>query len=230
MGAPELLQHLRGAGLALTVTDGGALHVAPRHALTDDLREAIRAWKPELVALLTPWTDESTVQDDLKPAPTCRSCDHLSRVGTCKMPVAAGLVDRHEICWPDPRNAVSCPAYSERRSAIAERPYRFTLNADSLVEVGALTPVEAERLRSRVADLLCRGFADQDAEDLAERLTIRDRSRDDRRMCLECASLVGDVETSLMCANAHLADVAVDLPVQLVTNFQRCAGFVTMPK
>ena len=52
MGAPDLLQHLRGAGLVLTLTQDGGLHVAPRAALTDDLRAAIRASKPDLLALL----------------------------------------------------------------------------------------------------------------------------------------------------------------------------------
>ena len=42
MGAPELLHHLRAAGLVLTLTPAGGLHVAPRSALTDDRRATIR--------------------------------------------------------------------------------------------------------------------------------------------------------------------------------------------
>ena len=52
MGAPELLHHLRGAGLVLTVTPAGGLHVAPREALTDDLRAVIRAERDSLVRAL----------------------------------------------------------------------------------------------------------------------------------------------------------------------------------
>ena len=52
MGAPELLHHLRGAGLVLTLTPAGGLHVAPRTALTDDHRAAIRTERDALVLAL----------------------------------------------------------------------------------------------------------------------------------------------------------------------------------
>ena len=52
MGAPDLLLNLRGAGLALTVTPAGGLHVAPRSALTNDHRAAIRAERDALVLAL----------------------------------------------------------------------------------------------------------------------------------------------------------------------------------
>ena len=52
MGAPELLHHLRGAGLVLTLTPAGGLHVAPRSALNDDHRAVIRAERDALVLAL----------------------------------------------------------------------------------------------------------------------------------------------------------------------------------
>ena len=52
MGAPELLHHLRGAGLVLTLTPAGGLRVAPRTALTDDHRAAIRTERDALVLAL----------------------------------------------------------------------------------------------------------------------------------------------------------------------------------
>ena len=51
MGAPDLLEQLRAVGVRLWV-EGGALVAEPRRALTDDLRAAIRAHKPELLAAL----------------------------------------------------------------------------------------------------------------------------------------------------------------------------------
>lgn len=51
MGAPDLLQHLRDCGLQLEV-DGDMLTVKPRNRLTDELRQAIREFKPALLALL----------------------------------------------------------------------------------------------------------------------------------------------------------------------------------
>ena len=52
MGAPELLHHLRGAGLVLTLRPAGGLRVAPRTALTDDHRAAIRTERDALVLAL----------------------------------------------------------------------------------------------------------------------------------------------------------------------------------
>lgn len=51
MGAQDLLQHLRGAGLSLAV-DGDRLTVTPRERLTDDMRESIRANKAALLQAL----------------------------------------------------------------------------------------------------------------------------------------------------------------------------------
>lgn len=51
MGAPDLLQHLRGAGFRLDVA-GDKLMVAPAAALTDAYRQAIREHRTELLALL----------------------------------------------------------------------------------------------------------------------------------------------------------------------------------
>jgi hypothetical protein len=52
MRAPDLLQHLRRSGLRLTLTPLGGLHVAPRDALTDEHRAAIRAERGDLVRAL----------------------------------------------------------------------------------------------------------------------------------------------------------------------------------
>ena len=43
-----------------------------------------------------------------------------------------------------------------------------------------------------------------DAEHLAERLTLRDRQHDDRRLCLECAALA-DNRRCLVAARGRLA-------------------------
>ena len=59
MGAPDLLQHLDAAGLTLA-SDGERLTVTPRGRLTDEMRQAIRESKRELMALLA----------DTKPAPS----------------------------------------------------------------------------------------------------------------------------------------------------------------
>ena len=52
MGAADLLNRLRGDGLVLTLTADGRLHAAPRDALTDEHRAAIRAARDALVRTL----------------------------------------------------------------------------------------------------------------------------------------------------------------------------------
>jgi hypothetical protein len=80
-------------------------------------------------------------------------------------------------------------------------------------EIAAFT-VRAERIA-----LLGRA----DADDLAERLTLRDREGDDRRLCLECTWL-GDTGRCLAAATGRIpgADLRLE-PVQ--TNLQRCEAF-----
>ena len=53
MGAADLLEHLRAAGLTIKA-DGDRLTVTPRDRLTDDLRRAIREQKAALIAELGP--------------------------------------------------------------------------------------------------------------------------------------------------------------------------------
>ncbi len=52
MGAPDLLNVLRGMGLHLSA-QGSELHVGPRAAITEDARRLIREHKPELLEALT---------------------------------------------------------------------------------------------------------------------------------------------------------------------------------
>ena len=66
-----------------------------------------------------------------------------------------------------------------------------------------------------------------DAEHLAERLTLRDREQDDRRLCLECAALADNRRCELA-AKGRLAGADRRLePVPTV--LQRCPGFMLAP-
>jgi len=67
------------------------------------------------------------------------------------------------------------------------------------------------------------GYAEPQAEALAERLTLRDREGDDRRMCTECAHL-GNGGRCLVASAGRLAGADRRLePVQ--TSLQRCEAF-----
>jgi hypothetical protein len=153
MGAPDLLQHLRGAGFKVSAADGGGIRIAPAGALTDAHRQAIRDHRAELLALLaTPTTTD--------PAP-----EFLALVA-----------------WTDADIA------------------RFTARRDRLIRWG---------------------YSTTDAEALAERLTRRDRSGDDRRLCLECSN-----HRPGRCANHRAARLhSPELGRDLAELLQRCPGF-----
>lgn len=156
---------------------------------------------------------------------TCTDCLHLLRRGTCGVPVAAGLLtdeDRFGIVWPPEGHGAACPAYTGKApGAAANRPHRLmNEEADSChapcwddAEIAAFT-VRAERF-----GMLGRA----DADDLAEKLTLRDRYGDDRRLCLECTWL-GDTGRCLAAATGRLpgADRRLE-PVQTI--LQRCRAF-----
>lgn len=81
MGAPELLHHLRGAGLVLTLTPAGALHVAPRSALTDDHRTVIRAERDALVLALKAEATPPTLRCSGNPLMTPEQADECHAGG-----------------------------------------------------------------------------------------------------------------------------------------------------
>lgn len=65
------------------------------------------------------------------------------------------------------------------------------LSRNLLVEchAGGWTDAETSAFRKRESLVLARGYAPEDAEAVAEALTMRDRRGDDRRICLECTHL-----------------------------------------
>ena len=87
----------------------------------------------------------------------------------------------------------------------------------------AMNGQELDTLMAR-QDLFCqRGASAQDAERLADSLVIRDRSDDDRHICLECRHLRG--AGSYRCGNARAAGLHADLARDLVLTLQRCHGY-----
>lgn len=130
MGARELLGELAGAGLTIRA-DGDQLVIKPVSKLTDDMRAALRAAKPELMVLLT--------------------------------------------------------------SAAPVRRFRLSKADADRCHEGGWNDAEIATFTARHVRLLAHGLTDGDANDLAERLTLRDRDRDDdeRRLCVECAHYRG---------------------------------------
>ena len=75
-----------------------------------------------------------------------------------------------------------------------------------------------------------KGLIELDAETLADKLVLRDRDQDDRRVCLECKHFAGHGAGSWRCGNWQAAGVALNsrdakLSADLVRQLQRCDGF-----
>lgn len=120
----------------------------------------------------------------------CADCLHLLRHGTCGEPVDAGLVSSFGIVWPPERHAAGCAGFVSKPPAPkADRRYRLTHAEADRCHAPGWDDAEIDRFQTRHARFIRLGIADQDADDLAERLTLRDRGCDDRRMCLECREL-----------------------------------------
>ena len=158
---------------------------------------------------------------------TCTDCMHLLRRGTCGEPVAAGLLaGGFSIVWPPDGHATGCGAFIPKPvPAPAERPYRLSAADADRCHAGAWDEGETGRFVARVSLFLRRGVGAEDADDLAERLVLRDRDGDDQRACVECRNLAGHVSTGLRCLAARAAGVGSGLPTVLVMQQQRCPGF-----
>lgn len=93
----------------------------------------------------------------------------------------------------------------EERAAIREhdgRQSRVDAERGASVDLLRLSQAQADEchaggwgdaeilsFRKRQSLMLARGYAPEDAESMAEALTLRDRQGDDRRICLECTHL-----------------------------------------
>ena len=158
MGARQLLDQAARSGLTL-VADGPNLVVRPKERLTDDLRAALVAAKPELMAML-----KNSGQGGQG-----GQGNQASHVGT-----VAG--------WDDADIA------------------RFIARRDRLMRWG---------------------WSEAKAEQVAERLTLRDHEGDDRTSCVECRHHRPGRCSNHPTADLHTGEVGCDLAAML----QRCPGF-----
>lgn len=126
-----------------------------------------------------------------------------------------GHIQKFDGAVADPQTpaANAPPAESDRWTW----PHGSAMNGQELDSLMA----RQDLFRQRVASA-------QDAERLADGLVNRDRSGDDRRLCLECRHLRG--AGPWRCGNWQAAEVARDgLARDLVLMLQRCGGFKTTP-
>lgn len=89
----------------------------------------------------------------------------------------------------------------------------------------AWNTMEMAKFTARLELFTRRGMPEADAELLADKLVLRDRGDDDRRLCLECNHIKhsGDLWACHQWRRAGLS--AAGLPAELVRLLQRCNGF-----
>jgi len=90
----------------------------------------------------------------------------------------------------------------------------------------AMTGAEIDNFKARLSKFGDKGLTAPDGEALADKLVLRDREADDRRVCPECRNLSGYSPGSWRCSNWKPASVGTSgLPLDLVLMLQRCNGF-----
>ena len=221
MGARDLLDRLAGIGVTVTL-DGDRLVARPASGLDADMLAALRACKPELLALLA---EPMPADYHAGVAQRCADCQHLTRASACTAPVAAGLLTAEEgygLAWPLAGHGATCPAYSDKAPNNAqEQPYRLTPAQGDAAHAEAWDDGAIARFEARVQRLARLGFAADDADDLAERLHLRDVEGDHRALCVECQHYrpgrCGNYSAAMLCVPELARDLA--------TTMQHCAGF-----
>ena len=124
--------------------------------------------------------------------------------------------------------AVPSPAILEKHdspNAVAEDPDRWSWPPSS-----AMNGAEIDTFAARLHQFTDKGLARTHGEALADKLVLRDREQDDRRVCLECKHFGGHGAASWRCGNWQAAGIALrlrdaQLPADLVVQLQRCDGF-----
>ena len=122
--------------------------------------------------------------------------------------------------------AAICDALDPSGWTLAQvRTDRLAAAEGDRCHAGGWDDAEIARFQARVRRFHAFGIRVDDAQDLAEHLVLRDRVDDDRHQCPECAHLDGHKATGWRCRNHRRAQVARELPHDLVLLPQRCPGF-----
>lgn len=102
-----------------------------------------------------------------------------------------------------------------------ERPYKLTREQLHAAHAEPWSEAVIARYQARTAAIQRHGYGEQDAEDLAERLHLRDVDGDRMVMCVECSRYRPG-----RCGNHRAAGLMVSELARAVTvMFQDCPGF-----
>jgi hypothetical protein len=218
MGARDILGELHDAGLSIALAPDRGLKVTPASSLTPELRDVIRASKD----LLIDWLAAATEADPDRPdgQGSGKVSSKVSTETEVSGEVSAQPLDRE--AWPE-RAAIA-----EYDGGLSRQDAEAMADACCWPYSSAMTGAEIDTFTARLARFTDKGLSLIDAEALADKLVIRDREGDDRRVCLECAHL----RYGGRCGNWQVAGVAMrsrdaQLPPDLILQLQRCDGFAT---
>jgi hypothetical protein len=119
------------------------------------------------------------------------SCHHHLPRGIRARPLEAGLIQAAEdygLDWPPKGYGADSPTLEVHLAAPAaeERPYRLSAVEANAAHAQPWTEAQVRLYSSRAARCRSLGFTAADADDVAERLHLRDATGDDRRACVEC--------------------------------------------
>jgi hypothetical protein len=232
MTAPAINEVLRSAGLSLSLSPESALLVMPASRLTPELRELIRANKDELVA----WQTQAELASWNAPATVAESGSSLATSDPRSIAPA-------EPNAPAPQENLSKPAIpvaandpAQVAGLVTEPP-----NPDRLCwpHSSAMTGREIATFEARLHLFGSRGLDLKQAEAMADRLVLRDRELDDRRLCMECQHLQaqsayhGRSWPELRCGNWKASGLSISvrqagMSRDFAHQLQRCSGFKTV--
>lgn len=119
------------------------------------------------------------------------------------------------------------PAPARPPAGVDTRPYRLAQAEADAAHAQPWDDAAIGLFVARVSLFLRRGISASDADDLAERLHLRDVQKDVRRLCLECAHLSGRAGPggAWRCGSHRTAEVGHDALGELATWLQRCPAF-----
>lgn len=107
------------------------------------------------------------------------------------------------------------------------RPYSLTPAESDAAHAEPWDDAACGRFAASVSLFMRRGINATDADDLAERLHLRDVQGDARHLCMECGRLSGRATAGWRCGKPHAAGLGRDLPADMVLMLQHCAGFAS---
>jgi len=130
---------------------------------------------------------------------------------------------------PQPLDREAWPeraAIAEYDGGLSRQDAEALADASCWPHSSAMNGAEIDTFTARLARFTDKGLSLDDAERLADKLVIRDREADDRRVCLECVHL----RHGGRCGNWRAAGVASNamdarFPGDFTTMLQRCDGY-----